>query len=95
MAINRQEIEKVANLSRLALDEAEIPQLTQGLQDILALVDQMQAVDTTGVEPMANPLDAKQRLRVDEVTETNQRDALQSHSPAIQDGLILVPKVTE
>lgn len=95
MAIDRQEIEKVAELSRLALNDAEIPELTQGLQDILALVDTMQGVDTEGVEPMANPLDAKQRLRADEVSEANQRDQLQSQSPAVEDGLFLVPRVIE
>lgn len=95
MAIDRQEIEKVAELSRLALNDAEIPELTRGLQDILALVDTMQGVNTEGVEPMANPLDAKQRLRSDEVSEANQRDQLQSQSPAVEDGLFLVPKVIE
>ncbi|WP_257266672.1 Asp-tRNA(Asn)/Glu-tRNA(Gln) amidotransferase subunit GatC, partial [Endozoicomonas sp. ONNA2] len=62
---------------------------------ILALVDSMQAIDTQGVEPLAHPLDAIQRLRPDEVTEGNQREQLQSCAPAVEEGLFLVPRVIE
>ena len=65
------------------------------LNDILAMVDQMGAVDTTGVEPMSHPQEATQRLREDRVTETDQRELFQSIAPAVEDGLYLVPKVIE
>jgi aspartyl/glutamyl-tRNA(Asn/Gln) amidotransferase C subunit len=63
--------------------------------NILTLVEQLQAVDTAGVEPMANPLGAVQRLRADNVTEANQREAFQTLAPAVENGLYLVPKVIE
>ena len=95
MAIERQQVEQLARLARIALDESTLARTTHSLGDVLALIDQLQAADTTGIEPMAHPLDAVQRLRPDVVTETNQREALQSISPAVQDGLFLVPKVIE
>ncbi|WP_134604273.1 Asp-tRNA(Asn)/Glu-tRNA(Gln) amidotransferase subunit GatC, partial [Pseudomonas aeruginosa] len=65
------------------------------LNNILGLIDQMQAVDTSGVEPLAHPLEATQRLRPDAVTETDHRDAYQTIAPAVEEGLYLVPKVIE
>jgi aspartyl-tRNA(Asn)/glutamyl-tRNA(Gln) amidotransferase subunit C len=59
------------------------------------MVDQLQAADTRDVEPMANPLDAVQRLRADEVTEENRREAYQAIAPAVENGLYLVPRVVE
>ena len=75
--------------------EGDIPQTTATLNNILGLIDAMQAVDTSGIEPMAHPLGATQRLRADAVTETNQRDAYQAIAPAVESGLYLVPKVIE
>lgn len=95
MALERSDVEKIAHLARLGLNEAEIPQTTATLNNILGLIDAMQAVDTTGVEPLAHPLEATQRLRADEVTERNQRDAYQAIAPAVESGLFLVPKVIE
>ena len=95
MALERSDVEKIAHLARLGLNEAEIPQTTATLNNILGLIDAMQAVDTQGVEPLAHPLEATQRLRADQVTEQNQRDAYQAVAPAVQDGLYLVPKVIE
>jgi aspartyl-tRNA(Asn)/glutamyl-tRNA(Gln) amidotransferase subunit C len=95
MAVDRAEIEKIATLARIKLEDSAIPKITQSITDILALVETMQDIDTSDVEPMANPLDAKQRLRADEVTESNQREALQSQAPEAEDGLFLVPKVIE
>ena len=95
MALERSDVEKIAHLARLGLNEAEIPQTTATLNNILGLIDAMQAVDTEGVEPLAHPLEATQRLRADQVTEQNQRDAYQAVAPAVQDGLYLVPKVIE
>jgi aspartyl-tRNA(Asn)/glutamyl-tRNA(Gln) amidotransferase subunit C len=95
MALERTEVEKIAHLARLGLNEAEIPQTTATLNNILGLIDAMQAVDTSGVEPLAHPLETTQRLRADEVTEHNQRDAYQAIAPAVENGLYLVPKVIE
>jgi|TARA_B110000263_G_C14965223_1_gene354490 aspartyl-tRNA(Asn)/glutamyl-tRNA(Gln) amidotransferase subunit C len=95
MALDKTEIEKIAHLARLHINESETAEVTTRITDILALIDQMQSVDTEGVEPLAHPLDLEQRLRADEITEENQRDRLQKLAPASEDGLYLVPKVLE
>ena len=95
MALDRSDVEKIAHLARLGLNDADIPRTTEALNSILGLIDQMQAVDTTGIEPLAHPLEASQRLRADVVTESNHRDAYQSIAPAVENGLYLVPKVIE
>jgi len=95
MALERTDVEKIAHLARLGLDEADLAATTATLNDILGLVDLMQAVDTAGVEPLAHPLEATQRLRADQATESNQRDAYQAIAPAVEAGLYLVPKVIE
>lgn len=95
MALERTEVEKIAHLARLGLSEADLPRTTETLNNILGLIDRMQAVDTTGVEPLAHPLETTQRLRADVVTETNQRDAFQAIAPAVEEGLYLVPRVIE
>ena len=95
MPITEQDISRVAELARLRLDEATVTDVTRRIGDILAMIDQMQAVDTAGVEPMANPLDAIQRLRADEVSECDQRESCQTLAPATAEGLYLVPRVIE
>jgi len=95
MALERSDVEKIAHLARLGLNDADIERTTGTLNDILGLIDRMQAVNTDNVEPLAHPLEAVQRLRPDEVTETNQRDAYQTIAPAVENGLFLVPKVIE
>ena len=95
MAFDKSEVEKIAHLARLHINEAEADEVTKRITDILALIDQMQSVDTDGVEPLAHPLDVVQRLRADRVTEANHRDELQTLAPEAQDGLYLVPKVIE
>ena len=95
MAIEQDEIEKIAELARIRIGEDQIADVTRRITGILELVDQLQAADTSGVEPMANPLDANQRLRPDTVTEPNRRDDYQAIAPAVEDGLYLVPKVIE
>ena len=95
MALERCEVEKIAHLARLGLDEGDLPRTTETLNNLLGLIDHMQAVDTTGVEPLAHPLEATQRLRADQVTETNHRDEYQAIAPAVENGLYLVPKVIE
>jgi aspartyl-tRNA(Asn)/glutamyl-tRNA(Gln) amidotransferase subunit C len=95
MALDKAEVEKIAQLARLHISEADADEVASRITDILALIDQMQSVDTETVEPMAHPLDVTQRLRVDTVTEKDRRDELQTLAPAAQDGLYLVPKVIE
>jgi aspartyl-tRNA(Asn)/glutamyl-tRNA(Gln) amidotransferase subunit C len=95
MSIDRSDVERIAHLARLNLNEQDIPAYTENLSSILNLVDEMQQINTDGVEPLAHPLDAVQRLRADEVTEFNQRDKLQAVAPAVEEGLFLVPKVIE
>lgn len=95
MTISRDDIEKVAVLARIRLQEEQIPALEKDLGNILELVNQLSAADTDSVEPMAHPLNAVQRLRPDEVTETDQRQAFQAIAPATENGLYLVPRVIE
>lgn len=95
MSLDRTDVEKIAHLARLNIAEQDIQEYAENLSNILALVDQMQAVDTLDITPMAHPMDAIQRLRLDEVTEGNQRDHLQTIAPAVEEGLFQVPKVIE
>jgi aspartyl-tRNA(Asn)/glutamyl-tRNA(Gln) amidotransferase subunit C len=95
MSIGPDELKKIATLSRLTLEEETVEKLSQDINNILSLVDQLQKADTSGVEPMANPMDATQTLRADIVTEQDQRQAFQAIAPATEDGLYLVPKVIE
>ena len=95
MALDKAEVEKIAQLARLDIDDNEAEEVAHRISDILELINKMQAVDTTSIEPLSHPLDAVQRLRPDEVTETNQRDQLQTIAPKSEDGLYLVPKVIE
>jgi len=95
MSIEQDEIEKIAELARIRIAPDQIGQVTRRITEILHMVDQLQAVDTSEVAPMANPLDATQRLRPDEVTETNRREAFQAIAPAVENGLYLVPRVVE
>lgn len=95
MTISRKDIEKVAVLARIQVDDEQVSALEKDLGNILDLVDQLGTADTGSVEPLAHPLDAVQRLRPDEVTETDQRAAFQAIAPATENGLYLVPRVIE
>lgn len=95
MSIQRNDIEKVAHLARLAISETEINDTTDRINKVLNLVDQLQTIDTSNIEPLAHPTEAIQRLRADEVTETNQREVFQNIAPAAESGLYLVPKVID
>ena len=95
MAIDASKVQQVAYLARLAIDDHSVEATAGTISKILDLVDKMESVDTSNVEPLANPLDATQRLRADEITETNQREQLQSCAPAVEEGLFLVPRVIE
>lgn len=93
--LSLEQIAHLAHLARLELAADESAAMQQQINDILAMVDQMRAVDTSGVAPMSHPQDVSQRLREDRVTETDQRGLFQSIAPEVEDGLYLVPKVLE
>ncbi|MCC8997937.1 MAG: Asp-tRNA(Asn)/Glu-tRNA(Gln) amidotransferase subunit GatC [Candidatus Contendobacter sp.] len=95
MSLGPAEVAKIAHLARLSIREEDAPVYARNLSAILELVAQMNAVDTTGVAPMAHPLDTAQRSRADEVTEYNQRERFQAIAPRVEAGLYLVPKVIE
>jgi aspartyl-tRNA(Asn)/glutamyl-tRNA(Gln) amidotransferase subunit C len=95
MSLDRSDVEKIAHLARLAVNAEEVTAYTRDLSEILDLVAQMNNLDTGGVEPMAHPLHMAQRLRADDVTETDQRKLFQSIAPLTERGLYLVPKVID
>jgi aspartyl-tRNA(Asn)/glutamyl-tRNA(Gln) amidotransferase subunit C len=95
MALELDDVKRVAHLARLAIDEAEARAALSQMNDVFKLIAEMQAVDTRGVEPMSHALDVVQRLRADAVTETDQRALFQSVAPHVEGGLYLVPKVIE
>ena len=95
MPLERSDVEKIAHLARLAVSEDELDTVAGDLSNILELVEQMNAVDTANVTPMAHPLHMAQRLRDDVVTEGDQRERFQAVAPATENGLYLVPKVIE
>jgi aspartyl-tRNA(Asn)/glutamyl-tRNA(Gln) amidotransferase subunit C len=95
MALGRNEIQRLAALARIGIDDDIASDVAAKISDILTLIEQMQSVDTSRVEAMANPLDAAQRLRPDVVTEGDQRERFQAIAPATENGLYLVPKVLD
>ncbi len=95
MSFSEADVKRVAHLARIEITEAEVaPVLTQ-LSNILHLVEQMQAVNTDGVAPMAHAQDVYLRMREDQVSETDQHEAFQAVAPQVEAGLYLVPKVIE
>ena len=95
MEVDRKVVASIAELAQLRIEEEDLQENIDSMSNILALVDQMQSVDTRDAEPMSNPLDATQSLRADEVTESNHREEFQSIAPATEAGFYLVPKVIE
>ena len=95
MSLDKNDVEKIAHLARLAIADEDIPGYAGSLSSILQLVEQMDAVDTKNVLPMAHPQDAHQRLREDVVTEENQREHFQQITENVENGLYLVPKVLD
>ena len=102
MSLTTLDIQRIANLARLALQPDEEARMLDKINDFFGIVEQISAVDTTGVVPMAHPMDAMRnspemalRLRTDTVSEPNQREANQQSAPAVENGLFLVPKVIE
>jgi aspartyl-tRNA(Asn)/glutamyl-tRNA(Gln) amidotransferase subunit C len=95
MTLKNEDVRSIAQLARLQISDSAVEQLTTDLTSILALAEQMKSVDTTNVSPMAHPMDARQRLREDEVTENNQREKFQRIAPDVENGFYRVPKVIE
>jgi aspartyl-tRNA(Asn)/glutamyl-tRNA(Gln) amidotransferase subunit C len=99
MSLTPDQLQRIALLARIAVSPEEARGVTDRLNQVLGLVDQLQAVDTRGIEPMSHALDAQlavqQRLRPDEVTEPDLRAEFQAVAPAVEQGLYLVPKVIE
>jgi aspartyl-tRNA(Asn)/glutamyl-tRNA(Gln) amidotransferase subunit C len=95
MSLSDDQVRRIARLARIALQPGESASVTERLNRVLAMVDEMRRVDTTGVEPMAHAQDVVQPLREDSVTETDQRNRHQALAPAVEEGLYLVPKVIE
>lgn len=99
MSLNSQDIDRIANLARLALEPDQAQRMQSQINDFFNIVEQMRAVDTTGIEPLAHPVAAIQdialRLRDDIASEPNQREANQRSAPSVERGLFLVPKVIE
>ena len=99
MSLSNDDVQRIARLARIAIAPGESGAVVERLNDVLALVDTMRKVDTTGLEPRAHAVElaagATQALRADQVAETNQREAYQAVAPAVAEGLYLVPKVIE
>ena len=95
MSLTSDDVKRAAKLARLGLTDVETTETLAQLNSILELVDQMQQIDTDGVAPLAHPLELKQTLRADAVSETNQRDKFQAIAPQADCGLYLVPRVVE
>jgi len=95
MSLSTEDVNKIAWLGRIAIDADKVEPYARDLSGILDFVEQMSAVDTRAVEPMAHPMDQAQRLRPDLVTEPDQRELFQANAPRVEAGLYLVPKVIE
>ena len=95
MSLDLEQIRRIARLARIAVSDAEATATAERLNGLLGLIEQMQAVDTAGIEPMSSALDAVQRLRADRAVEPDRRDAFQALAPAVEAGLYLVPRVVE
>src|SRR5258705_6883704 len=95
MALTLNDVKRIAHLARIEIEPQEAEQVLAQLSDIFRLIEQMQAVNTDGVEPMSHAQDVTLRLREDEVTEADQRALFQSIAPQTEAGLYLVPKVIE
>ena len=95
MSLNQDDVKRVARLARIDISDAEAEVAQTRLNAIFELIATMQAVDTSGIAPMAHAQDVSQRLRDDVVTETDRRAVFQAIAPAVENGLYLVPKVIE
>ena len=93
--MDKKTVSKIADLAKIQIDDNQIDNIVNNLEKILDLVDEMNSVDTDNVEPMSHPLNLKQELRVDEVTEKNLRDTFQENSGVTEDGYYKVPKIID
>jgi aspartyl-tRNA(Asn)/glutamyl-tRNA(Gln) amidotransferase subunit C len=95
VSLSPDDIHGLCELARLSVDDSAMPAVSGKLSSVIALIDELQAVDTRGVEPLAHPLDRPQRLRDDVVTESDEHERYQANAPSVEQGLYLVPKVIE
>jgi len=95
MALTLEDVQRIAHLARLEIDTAAASEVHAKLSAIFGLIDELNAVDTTGIEPMAHAQDVALTLREDEVTDFDQHQLFQEQAPAVEDSLYLVPKVIE
>ena len=95
MPLSVADVHRIAHLARIEIDAAQAEEVRQKLDAIFALINELLAVDTTGVVPMAHAQDLRLPMREDRVTESDQRALYQAAAPAVEDGLYLVPKVIE
>ena len=95
MKIDNEIVENIAELTQLEIAQEELTLIGNKMSEVLALVEEMQAVDTSGIEPISNPLDVTQTLRPDIVTSEDNREIYQSFAPETRNGLYLVPKVID
>lgn len=95
MTLSADDVRRIASLARLEVSPDEVGPVLQQLNDIFGLIEQMQAVDTEGISPMAHPQDLILRLREDVVSEADRHAQFQANAPQVEDGLYLVPKVIE
>ena len=95
MSLTQEQVQRIAQLARIEISDAEAQSTLGQLNGIFSMIEEMQVVDTCGIEPMAHAQDLAQRLRPDVVTETDCRGAFQGTAPEVEAGLYLVPKVIE
>ena len=95
MSIKKTDIAYISSLSKLKIEDIEIDNFTRQISDILEMIQQLEKINTDDIEPMAHPLNMKQRLRMDEVTEENQRDLYQENAVEVEQGFYKVPKVID
>ena len=95
MALSDDQVRRIARLARIAIRPADSKAAIERLNRVLGLIDQLRAVDTKGIEPMAHAMDLTQRLRPDQATPEEPRESYQKPAPAVEGGLYLVPKVIE
>ena len=99
MKLTPDDLKRIAHLARITVSEADVAQLQTQLTGIFGLIDELQAVDATGIEPLSHPLavvqDMSQRLRDDRITESDQRNVNMANAPEQENGLFLVPRVLD
>ena len=95
MSLSLDDVRRIALLARIAIEPGEAQTVLDGLNRVMELIGEMQAVDTAGIEPMSHAIDLTQRLREDAVSESDQHGRYQAIAPAVENGLYLVPRVIE